>query len=428
MARTTRLWSIWSSERGNVLVTAAAVLPMLLGAAAFAMDTIQLALLKRELQRAADSGAIAGAHAVAQAADPEAAVDNDLQQNDFPDLNAPPLVQSGQRLGFGRAVHVRLTSDQALPFMSIFGVSPARIRAQATAAIVNEGEFCILSLHEGNQTGIDLDGSGSINFQCGAKTNSTSEQAVRVGGSSSLSATIVAAVGGLDGTRNNFGAGTRLQPHSGPQADPLAQLRNPPPQNCARGSAEGAGTVVGGGTQHGFLDEDYNLRTRPQADITITPGCYHSMVLKGTTRLMPGTYYIDGGDLTIEAQAQMIGDGVNIVLTGPGGDAGDLRVQGGAQLQLSPSAAGDYAGVLFYRDRRAARTEVQITGNSSSSLAGALYFPTADITFTGHAGMNVQCLQLIGQLLRFRGTADVSNECPSSSSSSFQQSVVRLVE
>ena len=53
-----------SSERGNVFVVAAAVMPLLLGSAAFAVDTIQLSVWKRQLQRAADSSAIAGAYAV----------------------------------------------------------------------------------------------------------------------------------------------------------------------------------------------------------------------------------------------------------------------------------------------------------------------------------------------------------------------------
>src|SRR3546814_17651453 len=57
------------SERGNGLIVGAASRPLLIGSAALAVDTIQLSLWKRQLQRAADSGAIAGAYAVGQGVD-----------------------------------------------------------------------------------------------------------------------------------------------------------------------------------------------------------------------------------------------------------------------------------------------------------------------------------------------------------------------
>ena len=47
---------LWRDKRGNALVIAAAALPLVLGSAGLASDTIQWALWKRQLQRAADSG------------------------------------------------------------------------------------------------------------------------------------------------------------------------------------------------------------------------------------------------------------------------------------------------------------------------------------------------------------------------------------
>src|SRR3546814_14759508 len=76
------------SERGNVLIVGAASMPLLIGSAALAVDTIQLSLWKRQLQRAADSGAIAGAYAVGQGVDDlDAHVDHDLEKNDRPGLS-----------------------------------------------------------------------------------------------------------------------------------------------------------------------------------------------------------------------------------------------------------------------------------------------------------------------------------------------------
>ena len=55
--------SLWRDKRGNALVIAAAALPLVLGSAGLASDTIEWALWKRQLQRAADSAAMAGVYA-----------------------------------------------------------------------------------------------------------------------------------------------------------------------------------------------------------------------------------------------------------------------------------------------------------------------------------------------------------------------------
>lgn len=57
-----RIKRLLKDKRGNSLVIAAAFLPVLMGSAGLATDTIQWALWKRELQRAADSAAIAGVY------------------------------------------------------------------------------------------------------------------------------------------------------------------------------------------------------------------------------------------------------------------------------------------------------------------------------------------------------------------------------
>ena len=55
---------LWRDKRGNALVMAGAALPLVLGSAGLASDTIEWALWKRQLQRAADSAATAGVYAI----------------------------------------------------------------------------------------------------------------------------------------------------------------------------------------------------------------------------------------------------------------------------------------------------------------------------------------------------------------------------
>src|SRR5688572_14768106 len=76
---------LWNDERGNSLILAAAAMPLLIGSAGLATDTIQWALWKRQLQRAADSAAIAGVYDRfandGATTDTDEAVDHDLELN-----------------------------------------------------------------------------------------------------------------------------------------------------------------------------------------------------------------------------------------------------------------------------------------------------------------------------------------------------------
>ncbi|MFL6863116.1 MAG: pilus assembly protein TadG-related protein, partial [Allosphingosinicella sp.] len=215
----TELKSLFKDKRGNALIIGAATLPLVLGSAAFAVDSIQMALMKRQLQRASDSAALAGAYAVAQTVDPVEAVHHDLDENYFPILSQPETVTVGPSGTYQQTVRVQLTAKRSLPFMSLFTHSPSTVTGDATAAIVQSGNFCMLSLYDGTDPGIDVNGTADVTLGCGMAANSRGSQAVTAGGSSTITAAPIMAVGGLDGTSNNFVQPTKLQPHSGAQSD-----------------------------------------------------------------------------------------------------------------------------------------------------------------------------------------------------------------
>src|SRR5512146_2701089 len=77
---------LWRDRRGNTLAIAGAALPLVLGSAGLASDTIEWTLWKRQLQRAADSAALAGVYDRVQATagattNTPTAVCNDLAVN-----------------------------------------------------------------------------------------------------------------------------------------------------------------------------------------------------------------------------------------------------------------------------------------------------------------------------------------------------------
>ena len=78
--------NLLKDRRGNVLAIACAAMPLIIGCAGLATDTIEWTLWKRQLQRAADSAALAGAYDRAQASNSATtntptAVCNDLSVN-----------------------------------------------------------------------------------------------------------------------------------------------------------------------------------------------------------------------------------------------------------------------------------------------------------------------------------------------------------
>src|SRR4029079_5790857 len=165
-------------RRGNALAIACAAMPMIIGCAGLATDTIEWTLWKRQLQRAADSAALAGAYDRAAASNSATtntptAVCNDIAVNlhtwmnligtspctgsvgsysdiQYPNTGAPFVTNQ---------VQVTLKVQQRLPFSSLFMSTAPVIQAVATAGTVSfGGSPCMLAL---NTAGTAIDNSGN---------------------------------------------------------------------------------------------------------------------------------------------------------------------------------------------------------------------------------------------------------------------------
>ena len=401
-------------RRGAVAMILALATPMLVGGMGFGIDTIQWTLAKRSLQRQADSGAIAGAYALAQGASVSTSVNSDLARNQTLPLSTTVIENAptaGPHAGNASSVRVVLATRMNLPFAGFFLDGPVEIPAEATASMVSNGQYCALSLENTTTTGITMWGSATVNLGCGMATNSRGSTAVAAGGSSRITASPIAAVGVVPDS-NNYGPGTDRISYSIPQPDPFAALPMPAPA---------------GNASNGNVNSN---QTR-----TLNPGTYRGMDLKGTVTLNPGVYIVDGGSFSAGSQARITGNGVTIILTSstaannPGSIA-TVSINGGAQLNLTAPNSGTYQGVLFYQDRRAQITNQsnKINGNSNTLYQGAIYFPGQHVEFTGTTGMNTNCLQLVARRLTFTGNSAISNVCPANSGAqSFTGTAVRLV-
>lgn len=403
-------------KRGNTLIIVAGAAPLLIGASALGLDTIQVTLAKRSLQRSADSAAMAGAYASLQNAPVNAAVTRDLTHNNGMDLAGAPTIENapttGPFAGNARAVRVVLQANRSVPFMSFFTGSTMTVRVEATAAAVPDGVYCVISLESTAATGVSFAGSTNTDLGCGVATNSTGAEAISVNGNPQVTASPIAAVGGVPDP-SRFSSGTVTLPYSPPQPDPFAVL---PAADIPSGMTCQPALSVG-----------------PNETQTVSPGCYRGMDIKGTVTFEPGVYYIDGSTLSFGSQASVTGNGVTFVLTSSSATTSpssiaQLDMNGGATVNLTAPNSGTFNGVLVYQHRNAPLTNQHINGNSTSHIDGAFYMPSTEITFNGNAGMEVQCLRLVGRRVNFSGNSNLTNTCPANSPTrGFDGLMVRLV-
>ena len=70
-----------------------------------------------------------------------------------------------------------------------------------------------------------------------------------------------------------------------------------------------------------------------------------------------GTYIIDGGSLSIGAQANVTCNSCTFILTNSDGSPtatiGSVTITAGAQVELSAPSSGTYKDIIIYQDRRA---------------------------------------------------------------------------
>ncbi|HEX8215042.1 MAG TPA: pilus assembly protein TadG-related protein [Allosphingosinicella sp.] len=406
--------NILRDRRGNVAMLTAAVMPLLIGAGGLAVDTISWALVKRELQRAADSAAIAGASAALQGKDVDAAVTRALSLFEGLDLNADPDIEnaptSGEFLGDERAVRVTLAADGATWFSSFFG-HESSIAAQATAAGLHEPRFCMVSLETTTAPGITFTGDADVDLDCGMTTNSRGTPAITAEGSATINATDVGAVGDLTQSEH-FDDAIDFFPGQPATEDPYADLVIPSTSTCSP-----------------------LLRVNANQERPLSPGCFRGMTINGTANLSPGVYVINGGQLTFGAGARVTGSDVTFILTGSNAqNVATLNLNGHPHLDLSAPDDGDYAGVLIYQN---AIAELQtngvgnlnvISGDSTSILQGAFYFPSQAIQFIGNGSMNSDCLRIVARRIQFSGNSSAGSEsCPRSDDYPLYGAKVKLV-
>jgi len=410
------LKKLWGSETGSALIIAAAAFPMIVGSADLATDTIQWSLWKRQLQRAADSAAIAGVYTRVKNDDVaavEAAVKSDIELNQHTGidlLNDPVialLTDDGDMLN---RVQVGLEVQRSLPFSSMFMASAPVIRANAIAATVpGSDEYCVITLEpSASKTGITIGGNSNISMNCGMISNSPStNSALSNGNSSRVTASVIAAVGAVQASSSWNVA--KYDPYTTAAEDPYAAV-NPTASEMAGCAANPPAAT---------------------ASTTVPAGaaalCYSSINVGSNLTLDLGsnkTIYVTGknantaGDVVLHGRLNCIN--CTIVLTNKdmaaGAKIGTFDMQASSALSISaPTGTTDkYRGIAVFQDRRAtdangSGSPNKFNGGGSQVVEGAIYFPSQSVTYNGNGTATAVCTRFVTRRIIFSGNSAATN-------------------
>jgi hypothetical protein len=364
------------SERGTIIPLMAMVMLTLVAFLGLAFDAAFLYFEKRRVQTAADAGAIAGAQELLRlnTGNVTTAARKDAQLNRFTHgtngvdvtVNNPPL--SGARAGNSKFVEVIVSEPRPTWFMNVVGVDSSTVRARAVAGLVASGG-CVYALNRntGTNDGISMNGTTSANFNCGVYSNSN----FRAVGGACISTPSASYSGSYDNHSGTCGPSTVGQ--GIPSVDPIAgRFTMPSTSPCTYTNFKGTTSTV-------VLDPGVYCK-----GITFT-GSVDNVVFN------PGTYVIAGGGMRI-AGLQVTGTGVTFFNTYTGSSAYDsISITGGGTVSLTAPTSGPNAGLLFYQDPSvawASNNGSTVTGNSTSTFDGIMYFPTTDLTYSGNSSTN----------------------------------------
>lgn len=415
-----------SDQRGIIIIMFALMLPIIVAFIGLGVEVTYWFAASRDLQAAADAAALAGSYELAEGRSSSvgSVATTEAGSNGWESTGGTITIRSfdfnatypatGNYTADQDAVEVVLTQDQNLMFAGYFMSSDITITARAVGlAVAGSSEACILALGASNQADALKVQGASTNVTmsgCAAASNSTSSASVDV--TSNFTVDCVYSAGGIDGSANTTACASPGKTNQPTVADPY-ETAVTKPANSAFDDCDSAGDTSS--------SDGSNYKAPPSSDYDLDPGVYCDIdfgVNGVTLTLSAGTYYIDQGDFSVGSGGIIDGAaGVTIVFGDSTGsnDCGGLSVGGASYINMTAPITEDgepYTGLVFYRSSDCdAAEDFSFTGTTTSTILGAVYNPSGDISITGTGAVDGTCLQLIADSVTFGGDSDIGSTC-----------------
>lgn len=405
-----KLSQVRQSSKGATLVYFALILPVFIGFAGLGFDATLWFMEKRQLQSVADSSAITAAYALSKNETQQeiilAAIE-DSGLNNFHiggentiSVVTPPV--TGAFVGQNNYVMVTISRPATGMFTQIMGREPTTLVSTATAGILISGEHCILALDESRDKALEFSGTSNVDINCGVASNSSSSEAIYLNGTATLSADPSAQAYGdiYEGTNATLDTPNPIQPFSQRTTDPYGP--------------DGRDLQV---PINPFACTETGLKIKSNdGAVTLLPGRYCDGILFNAgadVTFAPGVYIIDGGEFLVRGGAMVNGTGVTIILTASApADIATIKINGGAEINLTAPNSGTWAGIVFFQDSRAlyGSGSNSFLGGADMNIKGAVYFPSQELKYSGGAAGISGCLLLVGSKVTFSGNSVLVND------------------
>lgn len=379
------------AKGGNIAVITALAAPVMVAFCGLGADTGYWFFRQRDLQGAADIAAYNGAVALeadGSQARVESTATTGASGNGWTSskgtitVNTPPTSGPNQN---NHSVEVLLNENEDRYFTSILSSTKVPIAVRAVATYDPTQTACMLGLNKSKSNTVQFWGNANANFQgCNIVSDSSSSNGFSVGGAANVTAPCVDTVGGDYVTATlTLTSCASVKTKASYVYDPYVNVGSPPVGPCT--------AMPSGGT--------------------IDPATYcGGMSFSGSVTVDPGVYVVNGGTLKINANAILTGTGVTFYLT----NGATLQINGSAKMNLSAPTTGPFAGLLFYGDRTQPTDKNTINGDASSTLTGAIYFPSQEVDFLGNFSGANGCMQVVSDTIYYTGSATFSTNCSGS--------------
>lgn len=416
-----RLRALRRDNDGSVVLIFALAVPILMGLSAAALEYGSLVKRRTELQRAADSGAIAGANQFKLAnTDDAAAIRTAIAMSRAQAQAQAPSDRTttveAEVGGKRSSVHVTVRETVPLTFGKFLNMAQMEISAQSTAKLAGTTRLCLLSLDPKAKKAFSAEKNARVAApDCSLYSNSKSQEGISAGDGAVATALTMCSAGGYKGTSANFVP----PPATGCPTlkDPLAD--RPPPQ-------VGQCIVLGASVNKNASDSTKIVKIEKGA-YTLDPGTYCNglEITDGAlVTLRPGVYVMKNGPLIVKKKASMTGENVGFYFTG---DKGGLLFDVDSTVSLTAPKDGDMASLLFFEERAVANPAPP---PEPDGLLGPLLAPLApetDQPVRQYRIISDNTRMLLGTIYLPAGRLIIDSKKPVADQSTYTVVVARLV-
>ena len=423
-------------EHGISAIVVAVALPGLIGFGALGAETGLWYAIKLQNQSAADAAAISAAYQVIAG---KTNVINDLTpaasaaatQNGYTGTSPAVIYPySDSIVSSGIAVTLQKTQEALLASMFLSGVT---IATKAVAVIEVLDNPCILALSTSG-TDVEVGAASSLDVpNCSVSVNSTSSSSIDIQNSTgSITAATLVTPGEISLQGNAIdpaappsefimtsqpmiGAPAITDPYAGRLTHAFLTTSMPSLTRCKSTSSGGVRSYTGNCTIPGNSLGRVRLSIKLAGNTQISGGW--TISTSQTVDLSPGTYWIIGGDLTVEPSGvlkcslcdNVRGAGVTIILTEQNNKVGAVSIGSNVTPNLNAPSSGLFAGLLFVQDSNGLpSTNSTLSMTPGATLNGLVYFPNSFMTFQGNpSATGPKCLLIVADALTFTGTSSL---------------------